>query len=353
MKRFSLIGALLLALTVLPTTVRSQSPGIVNIYSDRHYGALEQPFVAFEEATGIEVRVSSGGTSDILARLTADIERGGRSVADVFLSIDAGALSLAAERGLLQPVESEVLLANIPETQRDPENRWFGLSQRVRTAVYNPENVTQEELDEHLNTYADLADPVWAGRLCMRPASHVYTISLVSSLIYHLGEEEAQAVVSGWVANDPIYINSDTRMIEAVYAGECDVTLVNHYYLARLTDQEAEAAAGVAIKWLNQETTGAFYNVSGAGVVIDAANYDNAVAFIEFISSIDGQAGEPSGFPGSNYEFPTNPEAEINEIIATFGERMLDLEYPLWEYGQLQDPAVALLEQAGYGFDEN
>jgi iron(III) transport system substrate-binding protein len=320
-------------------------PGVVNVYSSRHYGAMEGPFIAFTEATGIEVRVSQGTPQALLERLRAE---GEYTPADVFLAIDAGVLSLAAEEGLLQPIESETLEVNIDPSQRDPENRWFGLSQRVRTIVYNPETV-----DPSLLTgYESLADPQWQGRLCLRPASHIYTISLTSSLIYRLGEDGAREVVEGWVATNPLYIDSDQRIIETIAAGGCDVGLVNHYYLARLINDNG-GDYPVALRWPNQETTGAFYNVNGAGVTANALNHDNAVRFIEFMSTLEAQAGTPEGFPGSNWEFPTNFAAAPNEILLSFGELQRDDEYPLWEYGAYHAAAIDLLEAAGYGFSES
>jgi len=360
MKRVSfvtvaILSIVLMSISILPTLAQDD-PGVLNIYSSRHYGAMEAPFVAFEEATGIEVRVSQGSPRDLLTRLQADIDRGGRSIADVFLAIDAGVLSLATERELLQPIESDILNANIPETMRDPDGHWYGLSQRLRTVVYNPEFVSEDEL-ANLNNYADLADPVWKGRVCMRPASHIYTVSLMSSIVNHLGEDEALAVMEGISDNVVRYINSDTSQIQAVAAGECHVALVNHYYLGILANSadpaDVETFESVGVKWMNQETTGVFFNINGAGVVTNAANYDNAVAFIEFMSTVDMQCGTDECFPGSNYEFPTNPEAEVNETIAGFGEFTLDTEYPLWEYGSLQETAVTLLEEAGFGFTEN
>lgn len=351
----SFIVIALLSITSMPV-LSQDDPGVLNIYSSRHYGVMEAPFVGFEEATGIEVRISEGTPRDLLTRLQADIDRGGRSVADVFLAIDAGVLSLAAERELLQPIESEILDANIPESMKDPNGHWYGLSQRLRAVVYNPATVTEAELAS-LNDYADLADPMWEGRLCMRPASHIYTVSLMSSLVYHLGEETAKGAFEGVSANVVRYINSDTSQIQAVAAGECDVALVNHYYAGRMADSadpaDVETFESVAIKWMNQDTTGNFFNVTGAGIVVNATNFDNAVAFIEFMSTLDMQCGGADCFVGSNYEFPTNPEAEPNEIIAGFGDYVLDTEYPLWEYGGLQETTVTLLEEVGFGFTEN
>lgn len=350
----SLIIVGLLSIGILPAMTQDD-PGVLNIYSSRHYGDLEAPFVAFTEETGIEVRVSAGSPRDLLNRLRADIDRGDRSVADIFLAIDAGVLDLAADEGLLQPLESETMMTNVAESFRDPDNNWFGLSIRTRTLVYNPENVTEDELAE-LNTYSDLAADTWEGRLCMRPASHIYTVSLFSSLIFNLGEEEATEVTTGIAENVTRYINSDTSQIRAVAAGECDVAIVNHYYMGRLAngdEADQEVFDSVALKWMNQDTSGVFFNVNGAGIVRNAANFDNAVLFLEYMSSLETQCGDLTCFPGSNYEFPTNEAAEANETIADFGEFTYDLDYPLWEYGQFQEASVTMLGEAGFGFTEN
>lgn len=341
--------------TVVEEVEASAESTILNVYSSRHYGDLEAPFVAFTDATGIEIRVSAGSPRDLLNRLRADIDRGDRSVADVFLAIDAGVLSLAAEEGLLQPMNSDFVESNIAEGFRDPDGHWAGLSIRTRTLVYNPANVTGNEIAA-VNSYSDLADPTWNDRLCMRPASHIYTVSLFSSLINHLGLEEATAVTEGIADNVTRYINSDTGQIRAVAAGECDVAVVNHYYMGRLANGDEDAVEtfnAVELKWMNQDTTGVFFNVNGAGVVTNAANFDNAVRLIEFLAATENQCGGPDCFPGSNYEFPTNLSAEPNATIAGFGEFMYDLDYPLWEYGSLQEQSVIMLEEAGYGFSEN
>lgn len=353
--RLTLLTTLLLAVSV-PMMAHAQQ-SVLNVYSSRHYGTMEAPFVAFQEATGIEVRVSAGTPNDLLERLTAEVDQGGRSVADVFLAIDGGVLELAAQRELLQAIESDVLNANIPTELRDPEGYWYGLSKRVRTLVYNPANVSEEELAS-IQTYADLGAPTWANRVCMRPASHTYTVALMSSLVFHLGEEEA-ALSFGNISNNVTrYINSDTSIITAVAAGECDVAFVNHYYLARLANGSNDDKAiydAVRIHFMQQgeEQAGAFFNVNGAGVVVNAANYDNAVRFIEFMSQPEMQASTPEAFVGSNYEYPVHPEAELHPTLASWGEVKLDTVYPLWEYGNLQVRTIELLDEVGFGFTEN
>lgn len=344
MRKFVFVAGLLASLIILsiaPVFAQSQ---VVNVYSARHYGAMEATFAAFTAETGIQVRLSQGSVQSLLERLRAE---GANTPADVFFSIDAGGLDLAAEEGLLQSIESDVLTAAIPEAMRDSENRWFGLSQRFRTIMYNPATVDPSEL----STYEQLADPMWAGRLCLRPATHIYTISLVASLIAELGVDEAEAVVAGWVANEPQYIDSDTRILETVAAGGCDVALTNHYYLGRLLTENPDF--GVALFWANQGEgeRGVFRNISGAGVTTAAVNTDNAVALIEWLATTGQPAGDVS-LPAGNYEypaaFPVDETVTLSPVLETFGSFTID-PLPLTEYGDNQPAALELLERVGYG----
>jgi iron(III) transport system substrate-binding protein len=344
MRKFLIVPLLFVLMVTSLHAAPLKQTQVVNVYSARTYGAMEQAFVNFTEETGIEVRVSQGSVQSLIERLRAE---GEQTPADVFFSIDAGTLDLAAEEGLLQSVESEILTDAIPEAYRDEENRWFGVSQRIRTIMYNPETVDPSEL----STYEALGDEQWNGRLCLRPATHIYTISLTASLVAAYGEEEAQEIVEGWVNNNPQYIDSDTEILNTIAAGGCDVGLTNHYYLARLKNEDPEFP--VELFWANQgeDERGVFRNISGAGVTSAAVNYDNAVAFIEWMATT-GQAGDETGIPGGNFEFPVAEDAELNEVIATFGdfsEITVD-PLPLGEYGDYQAAAVTVLENAGYGF---
>ncbi|MCU0479639.1 MAG: extracellular solute-binding protein [Anaerolineae bacterium] len=340
-----LLSSLLVMLNIAVVPATAQNRQVVNVYSTRHYGPTEAPFSAFTEATGIEVRVSQGSNQALLDRLRAE---GDRTVADVFMTVDAGTLGIAADEGLLQPIVSDVLTENIPAEFRDADMRWVGLSSRVRGIVYNPEVVDVSEL----STYEALGDPKWQGRLCLRPGSHIYTISLTSSLIYHFGETEAEAIVASWVANNPTYIDSDTRIIESVLAGQCDLGVTNHYYLARLLNENADYPIKFFFPNQGEEERGAFYNLSGAGITTAALNYDNAVLFLEFLSTLDIQNPGENSFPTTNFEYPVHLESEVHPILEGFGEFKLDLTYPATEYKDFQQPALDLLERVGYGMSE-
>jgi iron(III) transport system substrate-binding protein len=339
MRRTSLLCALVvalgaaLALAISPTSPTSaQAPEVV-VYTARHYGQ-EAAFEAFTKTTGINVKLLAGQTGELFERLKAE---GERTSADVLVTVDAGNLWNAARAGLLAKIDSPELLANIPAHLRDPEQRWFGLTVRARTIMYNTGKVKPAEL----STYEALGDPKWKGRLCLRTSSYIYNQSMLATLIKRHGEPRAEEIVRGWAANQPILINGDTKILEAIAAGQCDVGITNHYYLARLLAKNA--AFPVAPFWANQATTGTHVNVSGAGVTAHAKHRANAIKLIEFLSSPEAQ----QMFADRSFEFPANPQAAVNPIVARWGKFRQD-DINIAAAGELQAAAVKLADRAGY-----
>ena len=305
----------------------------VVIYSARHYGQ-EPAFDAFTRATGIQIRMLNGDAGQMFERLKAE---GDKTPADVLLTVDAGNLWNAARAGLLAPVVSAELARNIPAHLRDPENRWFGLTLRARTIMYNPRKVTPAEL----STYEALGDPKWKGRLCLRSSGYIYNQSMLATLIRRHGEPRTEEIVRGWVANQPTLISGDTKILEAIAAGQCDVGIANSYYLARMLKKDPNAS--VALFWANQQTTGTHVNVSGAGVTAHAKHRANAVKLLEFLSGLAAQ----QMFADTSLEFPANPKAEVNALVKAWGPFKQD-DLNVAAAGEFQAAATRLADRAGY-----
>lgn len=305
----------------------------VVVYSARHYGQ-EAAFDAFTKKTGIQVKVLNGGTGELFERLKAE---GDRTPADILLTVDAGNVWNAARAGLLSRVDSPELQANIPAHLRDAAGRWVGLTVRARTIMYNTKKVTPSEL----STYEALGDPKWKARLCLRPSSYIYTQSLLATMLTRHGEARTEDIVRRWVANQPVLINSDTKILEAIAAGQCDVGVTNHYYLARLVTKTPDFP--VAPFWANQQTTGTHVNISGAGITTHAKNRANAVKFLEFLSSPEAQ----QMFADLSFEYPANPQAGIHPVVARWGKFKQD-DINVAAAGEFQAAAVKLADRTGY-----
>lgn len=303
----------------------------VTVYTGRHYG-IEPVFEEFTSETGIEVRFTTGSDPELRERLAAE---GANTPADLIMTADAANIALAAEAGLLSPVESTALTGAIPEDLRAADNTWFSLSRRLRVIMTSSERVTTPP-----TTYAEVGDPQWKGRLCLRPSTHPYTQSLVAGLINTIGTEATRTIVKSWVANNPLYINSDTDILKAIQAGDCDVALTNSYYLGRLLTDDA--AFPVRLTWPDQSGAGAHLNVSAAAVTANAPNRAEAVQLLEWLAT-KGQ----KTFSDANNEFPADPNVEPGEIIAGFGEFTADTK-SVRELGRLNAQAVTLLSEAKY-----
>jgi iron(III) transport system substrate-binding protein len=307
----------------------------VVVYTSRQPYLIEPLFERYTAQTGVAVDFTSDNEASLIERLAAE---GQRTQADLFLTVDAGNLWHAAERGLLKPAESDRLAERIPASLADESGLWYGLSVRARTIVYHRDRVDPTEL----STFEDLADERWSGRLCLRTSRKVYNQSLVAMLIEHHGEERAEEIVRGWVANlatNPYA--SDTQTIEAVAAGQCDVAIVNTYYLGRLLTENPDYP--VALFWANQDTTGVHVNISGAGITRHAPRPDQARALLEWLASEEAQAE----FAERNLEFPANPAVQADGVVATWGAFRAD-ETPLNVAGERQAQAVRLMDRARY-----
>lgn len=326
-----LLPILLLAGLLAPTASAAE----LVVYTERKEPLVKPIFDRYTRETGTTVRILSDSAPVLIERLAAE---GANTRADVFMSVDAGSLWQATERGLLAPLESEVLDEAVPENQHDPQHRWFALSQRARTIVHSTERVKPSEL----STYEALAGPEWKGRLCLRSSKKVYNQSLVATMIERLGAERTEQVVRGWVANlaAPPFAD-DTLLANAIAAGQCDVGIINTYYLGRL--QHDTPGFPVQVFWANQAGAGTHVNFSGAGVVAASKHKAEAQKFLEWLVSDDVQAD----FAAVNFEYPVVADVKLDPVVAAWGRFKADRVHMVVA-GHRQAEAVRLMDRAGW-----
>jgi iron(III) transport system substrate-binding protein len=313
----------------------SQPSSELVVYSARIEQLIKPIFDRYTAETGQKIRFVTDDAGPLIERLNAE---GANSQADILMTVDAGELWHAADLGLFQPTNSDVLAANIPESLRDPQNRWFGFSIRARTIVYSSERVKPEELSD----YAALAGERWKGKLCLRTSKKVYNQSLVAMLIAEHGEAKAEEIVRGWVANLAVEpFSNDTLLMQAIAAGQCDVGLVNTYYFGRLIRDQPNLP--IKLFWADQAGQGVHVNVSGAGVTAHAPRAAEAKKFLEWLSQPEAQAM----FAALNMEYPANPAVKADPIVLAWGE-FKQSPMNVAQAGALQATAVKLMDRAGY-----
>lgn len=333
--RFSSLG-LFLACALTPSAVVAEQ---VNIYSARHYDTDLALYDTFTERTGVAVNLIEGGSDALIERIANE---GEYTPADMLITVDAGRLWRAEQRGLFQPVQSPVLEERIPEHLRHPEGLWFGLSKRARVIVH----ARGRPLPAPVARYEDLADERLRGTVCMRPSSNIYNLSLMSALLDALGAPAARTWAEGVVANfaRPPRGN-DTSNLAAVASGECALTIANTYYLGRWLGSDREEhrriADALTVVFPNQEDRGTHVNVSGAGVTRHAPNRDNAVRFLEYLAGDFAQRL----FAEGNNEYPVvGPASGVISALGTFREDRINAAL----LGANQGEAVRTYDRAGW-----
>ncbi len=302
-----------LATTLSLSAASAFAEGELNLYSSRHYDTDDRLYSDFEEMTGITINRIEGKGDELITRMQAE---GRNSPADVLITVDTSRLQRAKDAGILQAIDSDVLEMRVPANLQDSDNQWFGFSQRARIFFYDRAEVTNPPRD-----YLSLADPQYKGLVCHRSSSNVYSQTLLSAVIENHGAEAAKEWAKGVVTNfarEPQ--GGDTDQLRALVSGECDISVSNTYYFARALRKDVKGLSQDDmnnIGWVfpAQNAEGAHMNLSGAGVAAHAPNRDNAILFLEYLSSDSAQAY----FSGGNDEFPSVPGVGLSPSVAQLG----------------------------------
>ncbi|CAN5838981.1 extracellular solute-binding protein [soil metagenome] len=328
------LSLLALSIAAMGNSLTAFAEDVV-VYSARNEQLIKPLFDAYTKQTGVQIKFVTDKEGPLLERLKAEAAN---TPADMLITVDAGNLWQAANLGLLQAIQSGVLQANIPAHLRDPKNQWFGLSLRARTIFFNSQKLKAADL----STYEDLASPKWKGKLCLRTSKKVYNQSMVAMLIEEHGEAKTEQIVKGWIANLATDVFADdTKMLEAVAAGQCEVGIANTYYYGRLMEKKPDLP--LAIFWANQAAKGVHVNVSGAGVTKYAKNPAGAKKLMEWLSSDKAQ----NMFTDLDMEYPANPAVKADVKLQGWGPFKQNL-INVAKAGELQTAAVRLMDRAGY-----
>ncbi len=312
--------------------------GEVNVYSYRQPFLIKPMFDVFTRETGIKVNTVFAKTG-LVERLENE---GVNSPADLIFTADIGRLDGAVKAGVTQPVSSEILESNIPAEFRDPDGQWFGLTNRARLIVTSKDRMA----DGAVTSYEDLADPELGAKICTRSGKHEYMVALIASVIAHSGEEAAEAWLKGVKSNlarKPE--GNDRAQVKAISQGQCDVAIINSYYMGAMANDEEQSAwaDSVRIVFPNQDDRGTHMNISGISLTQSAPNKENAIKLMEFLSGDLAQ----KMYGEQNHEYPVNPEVAPSGLVQSWGEFDYD-PLPLAEIAKHRVTATKMVDKVGY-----
>ena len=320
---------------------QASSEESITLYTHRHYDTDKKIIADFEAKTGIKVNVVKANADELIVKMQNE---GEQSPADLLITVDAGRLVRATDKGLLQPASSEVLTTTVPEYLRDSQGHWYALTKRARVIVYDKEDIDPADL----STYEALTEDQWKEKVLIRSSGNIYNQSLMASIIANDGEEAASQWAKGMVNNMARAPKGNDRdQVKAIMAGEGDLAIINTYYLGKLLNSadssEILAGQGVKVFFPNQADRGAHINVSGIGLARYAPNKENAIKFMEYLVSKEVQ----ELFAEANYEYPVNPEAKTSALLDSWGSFKED-ELSLSQLGILNRKAVIIMDEAGW-----
>lgn len=310
----------------------------VNVYTSRQPQLIEPIFEAFENDTGIDVKILFA-QKGLVERIRLE---GEASPADIYIAADVGKLVQAVDAGIVEPLKNDVLEAIIPGAYRDPDGLWFGVTTRARIVYASKERVA----DGEVTTYEDLASEKWNDRICTRSGRHAYNLALYSAMAAHHGGDETKAWLEGLkenLARKPQ--GNDRAQVKAIWAGECDIAVGNTYYMGKmLEDPEQTAwADSVRIVFPTFEDGGAHLNISGMSLTKASPNRENAIKLMEFMVSEDAQ----KLYAELNYEYPVRDEVAPSDLVASWGTFEPDT-IALSEIASGRADALRLIDEIGF-----
>ncbi|QUI25670.1 Fe(3+) ABC transporter substrate-binding protein [Vallitalea pronyensis] len=319
-------------------TIKEQ---VVNLYTDRHYDTDEALYNKFTEETGIQVNIVKGKSDELIERLVME---DADTHADLLITADAGRLHRAKTKGLLQTVENDALLKNVPVNLRDNDNQWFALTVRARVIVYAKDRIDPTEL----STYADLTQEKWENRILVRSSTNIYNQSLLASFIAIGGEEKAKEWAKGIVGNMARKPQGNDRaQATAVVAGEGDLAIMNTYYIGKMLNssdvEEVNVAEQVGIFFPDQDGQGTHINVSGMGLTKHSKHSENAIKLMKFLT---GELAQEQ-YANANYEYPVNVNVEPSALLKSWGDfKAQDIDLSL--LGEYNSKATRLFNEVDW-----
>ena len=310
----------------------------LNLYSARQEVLMRPLIKLFEDKFKISVNIVSAKANQLINRI---VQEGDYTNADILLTTDVGRLHIAKEKNIFQKIDNAILTNLVPSNYRDEENYWFGVSLRARLLVYNRNSISESDL----NGYIDLANDKWKNKILVRSSSNVYNQSLISAMIMNYGEDAVKNFLKTFISNFARKPSGGDRdQIRAVAAGEGDLALVNSYYFLKMKSQDNEKKLDHVIEYFpNDDFMKTHINISGAGIIKNSKNKENAIKFLEFLVSNEAQ----KIYAEVNFEYPIRKNIELNIFMKKYNNFIKD-DINLSNLAKLNKKSIMLMDIAGW-----
>lgn len=314
----------LLSLAIGAAACGDSEDGPTTVYSGREEELVAPLFDLYEEKTGNEIEVRYGDSAELAATI---LEEGGNSPADVFFSQDAGALGALEKEGRFSEL-GEDITGQVDARYRSGGGRWVGASGRARVIAYDSRELSGSDLPDSV---LDLTGAEWEGRVGWAPTNGSFQ-AFVTALRLQEGDEVAREWLEEMDENGAEAFADNSAIRDAIAAGEIDLGLINHYYVAQAQEEEG-AGYPVKVHFPRGGDAGAMVNVAGAGILAGSDQQEAAEEFVDFLLSpqaqrffveetkeyplVDGIEADPAVVPLSEIEQPEIGLSNLDDLQGT------------------------------------
>jgi iron(III) transport system substrate-binding protein len=271
--------------------------GELTLYSGRGEALVGELIEFIEDLyPDFTVRPRYNAAADLVNQIQTE---GSNSPADVFFSVNAGALGALKDAGRTVALPSEVV-DPVREEFRDPDRMWVGTSGRARTIPFNTDTYSDSDIPDDVFAFPDteaFADSVgWAPTYSSFQA-------FVTAMRVLNSDEEARAWLEGMQELGVEEYSDEFLVSQAVADGEIDLGFANHYYIQRVLAGRPNAPISTAF---TEGDAGAVFNVAGALVLDTASDETLASNFVRHLLSAEAQ----DYFARTTFEYPLVPGVE-------------------------------------------
>ncbi len=257
---------------------RGDSRETVRVYSPHGRDLMRLLEAEFEQANpDLDVQTLDLGTQEVLDRLRSERVN---PQADVWFGGPDAIFERAAKENLLQayrPSWGE----SVPESHRDPQERYFGVYQTIPVLIYAEARVSRKEAPAH---WEELLDPRWKGRLLLRdPLASgvmrtVFAFLVADAIGKGQSEEQGLARLARLDLQTKEYVATPSLLFEKLLRGEGDVSFWE------LTDVLLYRSRGMAVGYI-LPATGTPVIDDAVALVASSPNPQGARRFVEFVGS--------------------------------------------------------------------
>ncbi len=247
----------------------------LTVYSGRDEELVAPLFAEFEEANGVKLNVRYGDSAEMAATIR---EEGDRSPADVYFGQDAGALGALSKDGRLAELP-QATLDKVDAASRASDGRWVGTSGRVRTIAYDKREVEESDLPDSV---FGLTDEKWKGKVGWAPTNASFQ-AFVTAMREVEGEDRTADWLTAMKDNDAQAYEKNGALRDAIAAGEVELGLLNHYYVAQKRSEEKDPAAYPVALAFPRNDVGSMMNVAGVGVLSSSDKQEQAQQLVDFL----------------------------------------------------------------------